>query len=291
MRLKDIATKNFFGRADVLVSILDYVLYEGKQTVQLGQLHSLNGEHPMLLQNPDGSFRATSCYRDKLFEYDNEDGTISIGVEFQSYNDWSMVLRMMGYDLPHYWELFKEGRMHPIVNLVLSFDRRRSHPPNTLEQMFKKVSSVAAEHFFNYGFTSLNIYDIAENYDSFSCEELQKVLYLFKCDREERPFTEAFDNEKFTGTMSRDAAIVCAIFLNLDLKIEDDSKEIDMCKAVSDMKKRCREEGREEGIKLGAENTLRGIVERLRNMNLSVHEICHLLGVSEETLHQIELSL
>ena len=211
----------------------------------------------------------------------------SVGVEFQSYNDWSMVLRIMGYDLPHYWELFKAGRMHPIVNLVLSFDRRPSRPPSTLEQMFKTISSVAAGHFFNYGFTSLNIYDMAEKYDSFSCEELQKVLYLFKCDREERPFKEAFDNEKFTGKMSRDAAIVCAIFLNLDLKIDDDSEEIDMCKAVRDMKRRCRE----EGIKLGAESTLKGIVERLHSMKLPMHEICHLLGVSEETLHQIELTL
>ena len=193
----------------------------------------------------------------------------------------------MGYDLPHYWELFKAGRMHPIVNLVLSFDRRPSRPPSTLEQMFKTVSSVAAGHFFNYGFTSLNIYDMAEKYDSFSCEELQKVLYLFKCDREERPFTEAFDNEKFTGKMSRDAAIVCAIFLNLDLKIDDDSEEIDMCKAVRDMKRRYRE----EGIKLGVESTLKGIVERLQSMKLPMNEICHLLGISVETVKQLELPL
>ncbi len=165
--------------------------------------------------------------------------------------------------------------------------------------MFRKTTSVAAGHFFDYGFTSINIYDLAEKYDKFSCEELRKVLYLFKCDREERLFTDACEDAKLTGTMSRDAAIVCAVFLNLALKIDDNIEEIDMCKAVRDMKRRCvdegrkegRKEGRIEGRKEGREDTLRGIVARLRKMKKSDHEICHLLGVPEETVQQIELSV
>ena len=46
--------------------------------------------------------------------------------------------------------------------------------------MFRKTTTVAARQFFDYGFTSLNIYDVTENFDKFSCEELQKVLYFFK---------------------------------------------------------------------------------------------------------------
>ena len=173
--------------------------------------------------------------------------------------------------------------------------------------MFKKPVALVARHFFNYGFTALNIYDMAEKYDSFSCEELRKVLYLFKCDKEERSFEAAFENEELIGTMSRDAAIVCAVFLNLNLKIDDDMEEIDMCKAVEDMKQRYygkglgdgvaigREEGvaigREEGMAIGQENAFRGIVERLRKMNKSPHEICHLLGISAETVEQLDLPL
>ena len=72
--------------------------------------------------------------------------------------------------------------------------------------MFRKTTTVAARHFFDYGFTGLNIFDMAENYDKFFCEELQKVLYLFKCDREERPFTEALENGKLMVKISLDAA-------------------------------------------------------------------------------------
>ena len=47
---------------------------------------------------------------------------------------------------------------------------------------------------------------MAENYDKFSCEELQKVLNLCKCDREERPFTDVLENGKLMGKISLDAA-------------------------------------------------------------------------------------
>ena len=32
------------------------------------------------------------------------------------------------------------------------------------------------KYFFNYGYVSLNIYDIAEKYDKFPCGELRNVL-------------------------------------------------------------------------------------------------------------------
>jgi hypothetical protein len=221
----------------------------------------------------------------------------------------------MDYDSRRYKQLFKQGKMHRIMNIVLNFDKSFKKNPSCLLDMFKTSNSVVDKHFFNYGFTSLNIYEIAENYDKFSCEELQQVLYLFKCDREKRPLMEDLENGTLKGIMSRDAALVCAVFLGMKMEIEDNSEEIDMCKAVRDMKKRCadmgreegraegraegrvegraegREEGREEGFKLGMEKTRRDIVERLRNMNLDVHDICHLLGISEETVRQIELSL
>ena len=143
--------------------------------------------------------------------------------------------------------------------------------------------------------------------DEFPCEELQEVLYLFKCEREHRLFMNAFEDGKFKATMSRDAAIVCAVFLSLDVRIDDDSEEIDMCKAVKDFRRKCINEGRkfereenrllwqEEGRRLGEEegrkSTIRGIVERLINMKKGVPEICNRLGESETTIQEVVLSL
>ncbi len=62
-------------------------------------------------------------------------------------------------------------------------------------------------------------------------------------------------------------------------------------RCVDEGRKEGRKEGRIEGRKEGREDTLRGIVARLRKMKKSDHEICHLLGVPEETVQQIELSV
>ena len=246
-----------------------------------------------------------------------------------------MTFRVMDYDQRRYRALDKEGRLHRIINVVLSFDKRRRAPPSNLLQMFRRNKSVVDGLFYNYGFVSLNIYDLAAKYDQFSCKELRDVLYLFKCERDERLFTRALRNRGLTGKMSRDAAFVCAIFLGLKIGIDDESEEIDMCKAVRDYTKRCInkgvdrglargkrlgiEEGKKlgmvegerlgmekgerlgmekgkklglaEGEKLGEQRTVRQLVERLFNMNLSLLDICHLTGYPEDTVHEITLSL
>ena len=307
MGLKDTAAKNYFGRPDVLASILDYILYDGRQVVQAEQLNDLCGEHPRILQIEDGSYRTDCRYRDKLFEYNNGKETVSIGVEYQARKDYGMSPRIMDYDSRRYKHLFKQGKMHRIINIVLHFYKSLKKSPSSLLEMFNTSKSVVDRHFFNYGFTSLNIYEMAENYDKFSCEELQHVLYLFKCDREKRPFMEDLENGTLKGVMSRDAALVCAVFLGLKLEIEDNSEEIDMCKAVSDFRRKCMDEGKrlgidegkrlgiDEGKRLGIERgrmqAIREIVESLFNQNYGVREICKLISVPFETVQESALSL
>ena len=251
MGLKDTAAKNFFGRTEVLASILDYILYQGRATVQAGQLCDLCGEHHRVLQNEDGSFRTDNRYRDKLFEYNNGEEVVTVGFEYQAYDDDQMTFRVMDYDHRRYKDLDKEGRLHRIINIVLSFDRRHRAPPNNLLQMFSRKNSVVDGFFYNYGFIDLNIYDLAEKYDQFSCKELRNVLYLFKCEKDERLFTRVLRNHRLMGKMSRDAAIVCAIFLGLKIGIDDESEEIDMCKAVRDYTKRCINKGVDRGLARG----------------------------------------
>ena len=217
----------------------------------------------------------------------------------------------MDYDSRRYKQLFKQGKMHRIINIVLNFDKSLKKSPSCLLDMFKTSNSVVDKLFFNYGFTSLNIYEIAENYDKFSCEELQQVLYLFKCDREKRPFMEDLENGILKGILSRDAALVCAVFLGLKLEIEDNSEEIDMCKAVSDFRRKCIKLGIDEGKKIGIDEgkkigidegkkigiekgrmqAIREIVESLINQNYGVREICKLISVPFETVQEITLSL
>ena len=282
MGLKDSVAKNFFSRPKILACILNHVLHDGKQVVHPEQITDRCGEHLKIIQNADGTYRSDNRYRDRLFEYDSGDEKLLVALEFQTRNDRKMVMREMEYDGRQYKRLLATGQFHRIINIVLSFDRSRSSCPTTLEEMFASHESIAGGHFFNYGYTGLNIYDMAEKMDEFPCEELQEVLYLFKCEREHRLFMGAFENGGLKASMSRDAAMVCAVFLGLDVRIDDDSEEIDMCKAVRDFRRKCINEGRklereenkalwlEEDRKLGEEEGRK--LEREENKPLWLEE-------------------
>ena len=99
--------------------------------------------------------------------------------------------------------------------------------------------------------------------------------------------------------MSRDAALVCIIYLGLKLDIEDDKEEIDMCKEFRDYTRKCKKEGKRLGFKkgerLGIEkgerNAIRRMVSNLIKKSYTVLEICNLMDVSEEDVNEAILSL
>ena len=153
----------------------------------------------------------------------------------------------------------------------------------------------------------------------FPCDEMQEVLYLFKMEKDGVQFMEAAMNGRLKGRLSRDAAIVCAMFLGLDIRIDDNEEKCDMCKAVRDMKKKWQreskalgiKEGKELGIKegkvlgieegkalgieegkaLGKANAIEEIIIRLLKKGKSILEICDITGATKKTVEDISLEL
>ena len=299
MGIKDAVAKNFFGRRDVLAAILDYLLYDGMDVVRDSQLQEVNDAYYRIVQMPDGKFRTDNRYRDKLFEYTDGVNIMSVGLELQAHDDRHMVERVMVYDSRRFVQLKDEHRMHPIINIVLSFDRSRRSYPCRLSDMFIGDNLLASALSFDYGYISMNIYDMAEKTEMFPCTELQDVLYLFKTETNRDLFVDALTKGKCGGCLSRDAALVCAVFLGLDLKIDNDKDKIDMCKAWRDIKKDERKIGREqgfrhgrktgirEGMAIGEANTLRNLVIRLLGQSRTLLDICDITGMSSETVEQI----
>ena len=315
MGVKDAVAKNFFGGKNVMAAILDYLLYEGKDVVKESQLREVNDAFYSIEQLPNGHFKTDNRYRDKLFEYNDGQDVISVGLELQSRNDRHMVERIMVYDSRRIKQLNDEDRMHSIINIVLSFDRHKRSPPSKLSEMIGKRNSLDGGLSFDYGYTSLNIYDMAEKIDMFPCDELQDVLYLFKMDNEGSQFMKVLTKGKCRGRLSRDAALVCAVFLGFDLNLGNGVESFDMCKALRDMKTDARRqgfrhgrktglrEGRDEGLRVGRDEGLRegreegfkdgvkSIVVTLLKRSYPKHEICDITGASIDDIHEIELSM
>ena len=331
MGLKDTAAKNFFGRADIMANLLDFVLYNGQSTVQPSQLRELSGEHYRILQDETGKFKTNNRFRDKLFEYDTGCGKLVVGFELQSKDDNRIVLRVMGYDNKRNNEMLSSGQSSRIINIVLSFDRKKRHTATSLEEMFGKAPPVAEKFCFNYGYIGLNIYDLAEKSEMFSCNELKEVLHYFRNDQDRVQLVKAINEGMLKGRLSRDAALVCAAFMDLKIDIDNEAEEIDMCKAIRDLKRESKEigiaEGKEIGIaegkqlgieegkqlgiaegkqlgiaegkkigiaigeERGEENALRRYIQNLLSKSYSLLDICSLTGESNEKVQEIILAL
>ncbi len=290
MGLKDTAAKNFFGRPDVMANLLDYVLYGGQPTVQTSQLRELSGEHYRIVQDENGRLKTDNRFRDKLFEYDTGNGKLTVGFEFQSKNDKNMVIRVMRYDIRRIEQALSSGGHGRIINLVLSFDRKSSCLATSLEEMCGKAPSIAEKYSYNYGFVSLNIYDLVEKSELFSCKELKEVLNYFKNAQDREHLMKAITEGTLKGRLSRDAALVCAVFLGLEIDIDNEAEEIDMCKAFRDFKRECILEGKrlgiDEGIAIGEEKALRSFIKNLLDKSFGLFDICVLTGASEEMVKE-----
>lgn len=92
------------------------------------------------------------------------------------------------------------------------------------------------------------------------------------------------------GRLSRDAALVCAVFLGLEIDIDNEAEEIDMCKAFRDFKRECIMEGKrlgiDEGIAIGEEKALRSFIKNLLDKSFGLFDICVLTGASEEMVKE-----
>ena len=134
---------------------------------------------------------------------------------------------------------------------------------------------------------------------------------------------KALSKGRCGGRLSRDAALVCAVFLGLDLKIVNGKEYYDMCKAVREIKSDARRQGFKSGLRkgeargvargeaigeargvargeaigeargvaIGKAETIKVIVMRLLKRRAPMPEICDITGASVDDIHQIELSM
>ena len=125
------------------------------------------------------------------------------------------------------------------------------------------------------------------------------------------------------GRLSRDAALVCAAFMDLKMDIDNEAEEIDMCKAIRDFRRECIkegkklgidegkkigidegkkigidegkkigiDEGKKIGIAIGEENAIRKVIRNLLSKNFNLHDKCALTDAPEKmVLEEIALA-
>ena len=82
--------------------------------------------------------------------------------------------------------------------------------------------------------------------------ELGAVLEVLKVMEDREAMAELMrEKSDVYEHLPRDAAELLRTFAKIDMEIEEDEEEINMCRAIDEMMAEAREEGREAGIRLG----------------------------------------
>ena len=199
------------------------------------------------------------------------------GIEAQSEIHYAMPVKSMLYDALNYAAQVSEiadghakdgnrgksageflsgfhrtDRLRPVRTLVIYFGSAAWNGPRTLKEMLCLPEGE--------DFSSLNDYRLdllvpgeIEDFSKFHTE-LGAVLEVLKVMEDREAMAELMrEKSNVYERLPRDAAELLRIFAKIDMEIEEDEEEINMCRAIDEMMAEAREEGREAGMRLGEE--------------------------------------
>ena len=190
------------------------------------------------------------------------------GIEAQSDIHYAMPVRSMLYDALHYASqvseiarehrekgtygssgeflsgFHKSDRLWPVQTLVVYFGSMRWDGPRSLQEMLVLPEGMKRPFLNDYRLNLLVPGEI-EDFSKFHTE-LGAVLEVLKVMEDREALAELMrEKSNVYERLPRDAAELLRIFAKIDMEIEEDEEEINMCRAIDEMMAEAREEGRE----------------------------------------------
>ena len=138
----------------------------------------------------------------------------------------------------------KSDRLWPVQTLVVYFGSMRWDGPRSLREMLVLPESMKRSFLNDYRLNLLVPGEI-EDFSKFHTE-LGAVLEVLKVMEDREAMAELMcEKSNVYERLPRDAAELLRIFAKIDMEIEEDEEEINMCRAIDEMMAEAREEGRE----------------------------------------------
>ena len=233
------------------------------------------------------------------------------GIEAQSEIHYAMPVKSMLYDALNYAAQVSEiadghakdgnrgksageflsgfhrtDRLRPVRTLVIYFGSAAWNGPRTLKEMLCLPEGE--------DFSSLNDYRLdllvpgeIEDFSKFHTE-LGAVLEVLKVMEDREAMAELMcEKSNVYERLPRDAAELLRIFAKIDMEIEEDEEEINMCRAIDEMVAEAREEGMRAGEEVGRESLITNMMRNFSRSGVSFEEVSRF--ISEEDFSRDQL--
>lgn len=311
---KDVLSKEYLGDAGRFADIINGFFFHGEQVIKPENVSEMDTAVNRIWKRL-GWVKGTVFYRDLLRRVQLSVQCIVVGVEEQTTIDYTLPLRVMGYDLQGYEKqlhqvkkqhrlhgdlkqdeflsgISKNDRLEPVVTVIVYFGEQEWDGPLNLHGMLALEG--LPEHLCamvpDYPIHVLDVrrYAHIENFRT----DL-RILFEFMQYAMDKEQLKSYIEEKEKDNLIINEETYDMISLMADVPELEELKEkygsdkggIYMCKAWEELKQEIREDGIEAGKEAGVQLTLKVI--RLSREDVNDREIAKTCGISKRKVRDI----
>ena len=273
----DSLTKQYMQDTAVFADVFNYYIYKGRQVIKPEQLHELDTTMVLSIGKGTASTQVQK-YRDVLkYATAMEDGNtayVVLGIENQTHMDYAMPIRNGLYDFIQYGMqasetarkhrregtfdsedeflsgFGKDDRIIPVITLVFYFGTDRWTAPRSLHEMFRRErgeDDVLLRYVPDYKINLIEPAAMTDDDIGRFQTDLRNVVSYIRCGRDKNRMNELLANDMSFQNVRRLTAELLNEITDTRMKIPDKEGNVNMCKAIQDMRNEAIQIGRAEG--------------------------------------------
>ena len=328
----DTCMKEFLQNKDRFADLFNGSCFQGRQIIRAEDLREASENYVITDKRLPGKTRQkdTEIIRDVKMVLGSGMVLQVLAVENQSYIDYAMPVRCMGYDAAEYRRQLKErkqerrllmnsenrpknpavsmdetlsgilssDRLHPVYTLCLYSGTEPWDGPRKLSDMMafdpqnKNLQSLFEEYH-------LHLFCINEQYvfDAFR-SDLKPLFQAINCRNNKKKMIELMKDETYShlNEDTWDAIAVmtdnAAMLQKKDLyKTENQKEEFNMCQALQELMQDERNEGRIEGRNEGKIEDQKIVIRNMINRGYKTEDICAIAECNPAFVKEVETEL
>lgn len=328
----DTCMKEFLQNKDRFADLFNGCCFQGRQIIRAEDLREASENYVLTDKRLPGKTRQkdTEIIRDVKMVLGSGMVLQVLAVENQSYVDYAMPVRCMGYDAAEYRRQLKErkqerrllinsenrpknpavsmdetlsgilssDRLHPVYTLCLYSGTEPWDGPRKLSDMMafdpqnKNLQSLFEEYH-------LHLFCINEQhvFDAFR-SDLKPLFQAINCRNNKKKMIELMKDETYShlNEDTWDAIAVmtdnAAMLQKKDLyKTENQKEEFNMCQALQELMQDERNEGRIEGRNEGKIEDQKIVIRNMINRGYKTEDICAIAECSSAFVKEVETEL
>lgn len=332
MEKYDTCMKEFLQNKDRFADLFNGCCFQGRQIIRAEDLREASENYVITDKRLPGKTRQkdTEIIRDVKMVLGSGMVLQVLAVENQSYIDYAMPVRCMGYDAAEYRRQLKErkqerrllmnsenrpknpavsmdetlsgilssDRLHPVYTLCLYSGTEPWDGPRKLSDMMafdpqnKNLQSLFEEYH-------LHLFCINEQhvFDAFR-SDLKPLFQAINCRNNKKKMIELMKDETYShlNEDTWDAIAVmtdnAAMLQKKDLyKTENQKEEFNMCQALQELMQDERNEGRIEGRNEGKIEDQKIVIRNMINRGYKTEDICAIAECSPAFVKEVETEL